>query len=70
MINIIMKKYLILICLLAEVNCYLVNRIIINKKNVIVKETYNGNFIQNYKYSNKYNKKNLKLKYNYLDNDK
>jgi hypothetical protein len=70
MINIIMIKYLILIYLLSEVNCYLVNRIIINKKNVIVKETYNGNFVQNYKYSNKYNKKNLKLKYNYLDFDK
>tara|TARA_B110000114_G_scaffold1645_1_gene1555 strand:+ start:1242 stop:1388 length:147 start_codon:yes stop_codon:yes gene_type:complete len=40
----------------------LINRIIINKKNVIIKETYNGKFVENYKYSNKYNKKNFKLK--------
>lgn len=65
-----MKKYLILIYLLSQVNCYLVNRIIINKKNIIIKETYNGNFIQNYKYSNKYNRKNLKLKHNYFNFDK
>lgn len=65
-----MKKYLIFIYLLSEVNCYLVNRIIINKKNVIIKQTYNGNFIENYKYSNKYNKENLKIKYNYSDLEK
>ena len=29
-----------------------------------------SSFIENYKYSNKYNKKNLKIKYNYLDLDK
>ena len=55
-------KYLILFYFLSQVNCYLINRIIINKKNVIIKETYNGKFVENHKYSNKYNKKNLKLK--------
>jgi hypothetical protein len=55
-------KYLIFFYLLSQVNCYLINRIIINKKNVIIKETYNGKFVENYKYSNKYNKKNFKLK--------
>jgi len=55
-------KYLILVYLLSNVNCYLINGIIINKKNVIIKETYNGKFVENYKYYNKYNKKNLRLK--------
>ena len=55
-------KYLILIHLFVNVNCYLINRIIINKKNIIIKETYNGKFVENYKYCNKYNKKNLRLK--------
>lgn len=62
-------KYFIFIYLLSNVNCYLINKIIINNKIIIIKETYNGKFLENYKYCNKYNNKNLRLKdYNlYLD---
>lgn len=58
-------KYIYFIYLLSQVNCYL---IIINKKNVIIKETYNGKFVENYKYNNKksklkdYNLSKYKLK--------
>ena len=57
-----LQKYFVIVYLLSNVNCYLINRIIMNKKNVIIKETYNGKFVENYKYCNKYNKKNLRLK--------
>ena len=58
-----LRKVIIIIYLLSTVNSYIINKIVINNKNVIIKETYNGKFIENYKYYNKYNKKNLKLKY-------
>ena len=46
-------KYFIFIYLLSNVNCYLINKIIINNKIIIIKETYNGKFVENYKYINK-----------------
>lgn len=56
-----LKKILIIFYLLYQVDCYLVT-----KNFIILKQTYNGKFIENYKY----NKKKFKFKKSYFELDK